>query len=282
VNYAGGRALILALFVVSVAMTGGIVMTGSTAAADGDAVQFVVAQQNATDEDQNETTPHRNPDDYAEDGDLESVEGWLSDRLAAQLGDGAIQLSEGEYELASEYVGEEYRDRLGQYVDVAGQTEGESHEEQFEEAGEQQARLSEAVAEYRETKDEYEAAREAGNEDRARELGRELETLADEIESLGGSVRERYDEIEAGTGADLSEPDAAIENVTTEIRSEQAIVREQQFTETELSLTPDQETISFLEPLVATGELRTADGASIANEEVRLDVGNHTERVTTD
>lgn len=281
-NYAGGRALILALFVVSVAMTGGIVMTGSTAAADGDAVQFVVAQQNATDEDQNETTPHRNPDDYAEDGDLESVEGWLSDRLAAQLGDGAIQLSEGEYELASEYVGEEYRDRLGQYVDVAGQTEGESHEEQFEEAGEQQARLSEAVAEYRETKDEYEAAREAGNEDRARELGRELETLADEIESLGGSVRERYDEIEAGTGADLSEPDAAIENVTTEIRSEQAIVREQQFTETELSLTPDQETISFLEPLVATGELRTADGASIANEEVRLDVGNHTERVTTD
>jgi len=70
--------------------------------------------------------------------------------------------------------------------------------------------------------------------------------------------------------------------VTTEIRSEQAIVREQQFTETELSLTPDQETISFLEPLVATGELRTADGASIANEEVRLDVGNHTERVTTD
>jgi len=61
VNYAGGRALILALFVVSVAMTGGIVMTGSTAAADGDAVQFVVAQQNATDEDQNETTPIGTP-----------------------------------------------------------------------------------------------------------------------------------------------------------------------------------------------------------------------------
>jgi len=103
--------------------------------------------------------------------------------LAAQLGDGAIQLSEGEYELASEYVGEEYRDRLGQYVDVAGQTEGRVTRSKFEEAGEQQARLSEAVAEYRETKDEYEAAREAGNEDRARELGRELETLADEIES---------------------------------------------------------------------------------------------------
>jgi len=43
-------------------MTGGIVMTGSTAAADGDAVQFVVAQQNATDdEDQNETTPIGTP-----------------------------------------------------------------------------------------------------------------------------------------------------------------------------------------------------------------------------
>lgn len=281
-NNAGGRALILALFVVSVAITGGIVTTGSAVAVDDDAVQHVVAQQNATDEDRNETTPHRNPDDYSEDGDLAGVESVLMDQLTSQLSEGAIQLSEGEYELASEHVDEEYRDRLGQYVDVAGQTEGESHEEQFREIGEQQARLSEAVQEYREKKEQYEAAREVGDEERARELARELEMLADEIDSLGGSVRENYDAIEGTTGSDLSEPDTAVEEVTDDVQAEQEAVREQQFEGTELTLTPERETISFLEPLVATGELRTADGTPIANEEIRLDIGNHTERVTTD
>ncbi|ELY76572.1 hypothetical protein C488_08097 [Natrinema pellirubrum DSM 15624] len=244
--------------------------------------QHVAVQQNDSAEERNETTPHRNPDEYSEDGDLEGVERWLSNRLTSQLGESAIQLSEGEYELASDYVGEEYRNRLEQYVDVAGQTSGESNEETFEETGEQQARLTEAVQEYRDTKAEYEAARQAGNEERARELARELESLADEIESLGGSVREGYIDIEAETGTDLSESDAAIENVTDEIESEQAVVRAQEFTETDLSLTIEREEISFRDPLVATGELRTLDGSPIANEEIRLDIGNHTERVTTD
>ncbi|TMT87957.1 hypothetical protein E2L06_10785 [Haloterrigena sp. H1] len=251
-------------------------------AADGDAVYRVAVQQNGTDEEQNETTPHRNPDNYSEDGDLNSVEGWLADRLSTQLGESAIQLSEGEYELAKDYVGEDYRERLGQYVDVAGETDGESQEDEFEEAGEKQSRLSDTVQEYRETKDEYEAAREEGNEQRARERARELETLANEIESLGGSVRESYDKIENQTNADLSEADTAVENVTETIQTEQAVVREQSFEKTELTLTSERETISFLEPLVATGELRTADGTPIANEEIRLTIGNHTKWVTTD
>ncbi|ELZ08713.1 hypothetical protein C478_17546 [Natrinema thermotolerans DSM 11552] len=257
-------------------------MGAATAVSDGDMQQRVAVQQNDSAEERNETPSHQNPDEYSEDGDLEGVERWLSNRLSSQLGESAIQLSEGEYELASEYVGDEYRDRLEQYVDVAGQTDGESNEETFEETGEQQARLAEAVQEYRATKAEYDAARQDGNEERARELARELESLADEIESLGGSVREGYADIETETGTDLSEPDAAIENVTDEIESEQAVVRELEFEETVLSLTTERETISFRDPLVATGELRTLDGSPIANEEVRLDIGNHTERVTTD
>ncbi|MDS0475726.1 DUF4129 domain-containing protein [Natrinema sp. 1APR25-10V2] len=259
----------------------GLAASSATVAADGDAVQRIAAQQNAT-ENRSEIPAHRNPDDYAENGDLAAVEGWLTERLTSQLGEGAIQLSEGEYDLASEYVGEEYRERLGQYVDVAGETEGEGLADEFERAGEKQARLSEAVQEYRQTKAQYETARENGNEDRARELARKLESLATEIESLGGEVREHYNEIESATGGNLSESDAAVENVTTDIRSEQAVVRAQEFVETELTLTADREGISFLEPLVATGELRTADGAPIANEEIRLTIGARTERVTTD
>ncbi|MFB1066371.1 hypothetical protein [Natrinema sp. H-ect4] len=281
-NNASGRVLVLVFLVISMAATGGAVFTGVSTATDGETAQRIAVQEERTDGEQNETTRHRNPNDYSENGDLESVEGWLSDRLTAQLSEGAVQLSEGQYELADEYVSEEYRERLGQYVDVAGQTEGESLEEEFEETGEQQSRLSEVVEEYRETKSEYEAAREAGNEERARELARELEALATEIESLGGSVRNSYAELEEGTGANLSEADAAVEAVTTEIEAEQADVREQEFEETTLRLTADRDTISFREPLLATGELRTADGAPIANQEIRLDIGNHTERVTTD
>ncbi|WP_340681252.1 hypothetical protein [Natrinema gelatinilyticum] len=274
-NTVGSLSPVFAFLIIVTAVTSGIGMANPASAADDDAVYRVAVQQN-------ETTPHRNPNKYSEDGDLEGVERWLADYLSTQLSEGAIQLSEGEYELASDYVGEEYRERLGQYVDVAGQTDGESQEDEFKEAGEKQSQLSETVQEYWETKDEYEAAREAGNEERARELARELETLANETESLGGSVRTSYDEIEDQTNADLSEADTAIEDVTETIQTEQEVVREQLFKETELTLTPERETISFLEPLVAAGELRTADGTPIANERIKLAVGNHTEWVTTD
>lgn len=275
VNTVGSLSPVFAFLIIVTAVTSGIGMANPASAADDDAVYRVAVQQN-------ETTPHRNPNKYSEDGDLEGVERWLADYLSTQLSEGAIQLSEGEYELASDYVGEEYRERLGQYVDVAGQTDGESQEDEFKEAGEKQSQLSETVQEYWETKDEYEAARETGNEERARELARELETLANETESLGGSVRTSYDEIEDQTNADLSEADTAIEDVTESIQTEQEVVREQLFEETELTLTPERETISFLEPLVAAGELRTADGTPIANERIKLAVGNHTEWVTTD
>ncbi len=281
-NPVGSRSFAVALLITVLAVTSGMVMANPASAADSDTGHRVTVQQNNTDEKRNETTPHRNPDTYSEDGDLNSVEGWLADRLSTQLGDGAIHLSEGEYELAKDSVGEDYHERLGQYVDVAGETDGEGYEDEFEEAGEKQSQLSETVQEYRETKNEYEAAREAGNEERARERARELETLANEVESLGGSVRESYDKIENRTNADLAEANTAVKNLTETIQTEQTAVREQSFVETELTLTPERETISFHDPLVAAGELRTANGTPIANKEIRLGVGTHTERVTTD
>ncbi|WP_255681355.1 hypothetical protein [Natrinema sp. SYSU A 869] len=281
-NNVSGHAVVLTFLVLLLGATAGAGLTGVAVAKDGDAVQRVAVQQTDSEEDQNETSPHRNPDNYSENGDLEGVEGWLTDRMSSQLGEGAIQLSEGEYELAKGYIDEEYQNRLEQYVDVAGETEGNNLADEFENASEKQSQLTDAVQEYRETKAEYEAAREAGDEGRARELARELETLANEINSLGGSVRESYDSVEAGTGADLSEPNAAIEGVTEDIRSEQMTVREQEFVETDLTVTPERETISFVEPLVATGELRTSDGDPIADTEIRLDINNHTKRVSTD
>jgi hypothetical protein len=282
VTTAVGRVLVVALLVVSMIVTGGIVLTGSTIADDGDADQRLALQQADVNEESNETPSHRNPDEYSEDGDLGGVQSQLASQLGSQLGQGAIQLSEGEYDAASEYVDDEYREQLGQYVEVSGETENEGIGNEFETAGQTQANLSESVREYQETKDEYDTAYEAGEDERARELARELEALAEEIDALGGSLRESYERIEAETGTDLSESIVAVETVTEDVRTQQETVRDQQFEETSLTLSPEREAISFTEPLVSTGELRDANGTAIADREITLAVGNHTQRVRTD
>ncbi|SEV83843.1 hypothetical protein [Natrinema salifodinae] len=275
------RALVRVVLVAAV--LGGAVAPAATAATAPPAdttVERVALQDTGSPDaaaDGNETARHRNPDTYAEDGDVEAVEAWLTDRMAAQLRDGAIDLQEGDYDRAAESIDEEYHDRLLQYAEISDDDAAE-----FEEAGDRQEALTAAVREYWETKSEYEAAREAGDDERARELARDLERTAEEIEESSGSIRGTYDEIEAETDANLSESDAAIENVTEEVRAEQTVVREQEFEPTVLTLAPERSDISFREPLVAAGELRTADGEPIANEEIALEIGNHTERVATD
>ncbi|WP_455449631.1 hypothetical protein [Natrinema thermotolerans] len=272
-NIAGNRAVVVALLLVAMAITGGIVLTGGNGAGGA----------SSSDGDRAGTPSHRDPDAYSEEGDLSSVQRQLAGQLSSQLGQGAISLSEGEREAASQFVDEEYREQLRQYVDVADETgEGADLEREFERAGETQANLSAAVTAYRETKPEYEAAYEDGDEERARERARELEALYRDIDDLGDDAIARYETIENRTDTDMSASIEAVENVSAEIRAEQATVRDQQFEETSLRLTPERETISFREPLVATGELRTTDGDPIANRSIRLDVGNHTERVRTD
>ncbi|WP_255170528.1 Ig-like domain-containing protein [Natrononativus amylolyticus] len=280
-NTSGGRALVLVavLCLAALAAVGGVAGGPGAPADAGDAVG---AAGLALADDDNETPRHQNPDEYAEDGDVDGLESWLADRLSSQLSEGAIELNQGEYELARQYVDEEYRDRFGQYVDVAGETDGDGQEETFEEVRDEQEQLTNDVEEYRETRDEYEQARDEGDGDRARELARDLEELSQRIDDSSAAVREHYDDLEEATGIDFSEPDRAVEETNTDVQTDQETVRSEQFVETELILEPESETISFLEPLVAGGEVRTADGSTLANEELEFAVENETVRTETD
>ncbi|WP_306059811.1 hypothetical protein [Natronococcus wangiae] len=229
-------------------------------------------------ESENETVRHRNPDEYDAEGDDEQLESWLSDRLSAQLQEGTIALSEGEYDLAREHVGEEYYDRLGQYVEVVGETDSTNADEDeatdpseaYEEAAAEQERLADRVEEYHETKAEYETALEEGDDERARELARELEELYEEIDDAGGNVVTNYEVISNETEADLSEAAAAVNETRAEIADEQTVVRDEQFVETELHLETDDETASFSDPLVVQGEIQTADGSTVEDDEIQL------------
>ena len=234
------------------------------------------------DGDENETIRHRNPDQYETSGDLDRLEGWLEGRLQSQLENSAIELSEGEAELARELLDEEYRERLGQYAEVTGETDGEGNPDTFEDARDEQERLVDAVDEYEQEKEAYESAREDGDDEQAREHARNLEDLWSEIDDVSRELDTNYDAMSEETDADLSAADAAVGEVHQSIETEQDDIRDEQFLETELTVESDESTISFLEPLTATGELQTADETAIADEEVRLEIGNATERVETD
>ncbi|NUB91473.1 DUF4129 domain-containing protein [Haloterrigena sp. SYSU A121-1] len=282
-----GRTLVLAFLLVCFPLSatgGGIAAASAGSVDDGSALAGVAAQQEAPDAGgddaaDNDTVRHRNPDEYDEGADQAELERWLSDRLSGQLEDGAIQLSEGEADLASQFVGEEYSDRLEQYVEVTGDAE---RAEAFDQAQNEQKRMTEAVSEYEETKEEYEAAREAGDEERARELARELESLAEEIGNSSQNVQDHYDSISNDSDIDLTDAAEEIEDVNEEVQTEQAAIREESFVETELSIEATSEYISFTDPLVASGTVETENGTPIANREIRLKVGNQEIRTETD
>ncbi len=237
--------------------------------------------QAADDADDNAPPRHRNPREYDADGDLEALEGRLLTRLVDDLEAGALSLEDGDYQRAARSVDESYAASLDRYAEIAAATAGETDAALFELAGESQGRIVEAVRRYNETKAEYERARAAGDEGRARSLARELETLATSINESSRELRATYDDLEAATDGNLSTADAAIEAVTEEIRAEQATIRETEFVATTLTVDASRETISFSEPLTATGRLQTATGRPVGSETIRLAVGNGSVRTET-
>lgn len=251
---------------------------GAAAVDDGAIESSTVAVAQAD----NETDRHRNPETYREAGDQEGLADALEHQLRRRLGSSTIEVSQGEYDLASEYVDDSFEEQLSNYVEVAGDTGREETAETFESARETQETLTDARRQYAETYEDYQAAREAGDEARARELARELEALAGEINASSASLADHYGAIEADTGADMSEPIDAAASVDEEVAATQADVRAQTFEETRLSVDAEAESISFSDPLLATGTLETDDGEPVGGETIRLDVGNRTTTVATD
>lgn len=234
---------------------------------------------------ENNTTRHVHPDEADDEGDLDALEGFLSDGLGEQLDESAVQINEAEYELAREVLGEEYDDDLGRYVEVADELGDEEHEragEAFGEAQETQQEYAETRQEFEETYEEYRAAKEAGDEERARELARELDALAQELEELEVDLQELYDEIEEATGVDLSDAREAIDETQRGVSETQRDVQAEEFVETELSLAVDSPDVSFLEPMRASGALVDEDGEPLGDQQVQFQIGDQGVGIQTD
>jgi hypothetical protein len=233
----------------------------------------------------NNSTQHENPDATGEDGNLDAITGWLIGQMAEDLLGSTLQLSQSEYELAREYVGDDYNDKLAKFVDVAGETEGTEDDETgetLEETQDNQQEFTSTVQEYRTTLEEYREAQRNGNTTRARTLARELDSYARTVTGTGVALQDNYDTIENRSGRDLSEASRVITSITENITAQQAEIRSNLFVETDLQVEPLDREISFRSPLELDGTLRTANGTPLSDREITLRIGNRTVTTRTD
>ncbi|NHN46428.1 hypothetical protein G9464_02275 [Halostella sp. JP-L12] len=274
------------MFICVAAGPGTVVATADQPVHDTTATDTPVSfAESATVTGENNSTQHENPDRTAEDGDTDGIERWLTNRLGDRLADSTIQLSQGEYDIAREYVGDNYSDRLGQLVDVEGETSNNGENDPsstFDRAQRNQNEYISSVQEYRETHERYERAKQNGNESGARQLARQLDELSEDVNTTSSALLRDYENISNTSDSDLREEGQIIENVTINVTATQREIRSEEFLATDLTVSVRSTTVSFLEPLVATGRVTTANGTTLTGETVELRFGNRTQQVTTD
>lgn len=229
--------------------------------------------------DDNETIPHEDPATAAESGDDDEVAAYLAGQLNEMLGGSSQSISEGQYEAAREQLGDDYDDTLAQYVDVAGDTDQADTADSYTQARDRTREVTELREEYEDTFDAYEQAVADGDEERARELARELVTLAEDLEEISADLDELFDEIEATTGADLSETRDTVRSVSDETSSSAANVSTAELTPTELTVSANATVSSFNDPVRITGTVHTDEGDLLSEDTVRISVGKQTHTV---
>ncbi|WP_340099011.1 DUF4129 domain-containing protein [Salinibaculum salinum] len=233
----------------------------------------------------NETIQHEDPDSANEDGDTDSVRGWLENNLDSRLSESAIQIDQGEYEQGRELLGDSYDDTLGKYVEVAGETDGggdDETSEQFQQAKENQRELASDTEEYRETVREYREARQNGNETRARRLARDANRLATSINQTITGLNRTYGTVSNQTGVDVTDTVQVLEDIERNVTTQQADINEDLFEETNLTVSVRESSVSFVNPARVTGQITLENGTALAQRTVTLQIGGRTVLAQTD
>lgn len=234
---------------------------------------------------ENNTTQHEDPDAVDSEGDTDEMKGWLAKEMISSLRGSTLQLSQDEYQLARQYLGDDYNSDLDKYVDVAGDTAGSEDDETadtFRETQETQDEYVSAVQQYRQTREEYQEAKANGNQTRARRLARNLTQTADRVETLGGNLSSDYLVLENRTGAELDEEREIIQNTTQNITEQQREITAVEFVATRLEVSTAREQVSFTNPLQITGVVRTANGSVVSNESATIVFAGRTYSVRLD
>jgi len=218
------------------------------------------------------TVPQQeNPNQVGEDGNTAALENWLRTRLGEGLEESSFQISQGQYEEAQEVLGGEYEDTLSKYIEVAGGTPDESDDglaRQLNETAQAQAEYAQTLSTYRATYEEYQTARENGNEERARQLARQLRDLSTDVKQLNGSLTTGYENISESTGVAFQNETAAATNTTQNVTEQTTSVVRTVFTPTTITAAAEPNG-SFSSAIQITGHV-TSTGTAPLNGSVRL------------
>lgn len=225
---------------------------------------------------------HVNPSEAGSTGDLGALESYLQRQLAGRLARSQMQISQGRYQRGKSLVGDEYRDLLAKYVDVEGETAGGDESNDFRKTARDQREFADDVQSYRETYDEYQEAERNGNEQRARDLARDLERRSRNVQQTGGNLSTSYRRLGNATGQNFTDTRDSVNATVANVTAQQEQVRDAEFTRTNLTVTADSEAVSFYLPLELEGRIETENGTALAEREVTIQVGTRRFQVDTD
>lgn len=224
-------------------------------------------------EETNESIRHRHVDDVDESGSEESLEDWLSEQVTDSVTRSAELLQEGEHEQAEALLDEEFDRYLEQYREVSGE---EAEVRDLARVAGDQRELVNLIEQYEQTYEEYQEAREAGDDDRARELARELESIEHEIDEHTVQTLESQQTVSETTDRDFGEESETIVDVRNDISERQESVRDTEFERTTIDATVNSPDASFRDPLVIEGQVSTEAGTAPSNGTVQVQIQNRT------
>ncbi|GAA0729713.1 hypothetical protein J2744_003068 [Halorubrum trapanicum] len=230
----------------------------------------------------NATAPHENPDEVREEGDDRRVSAYLASRLGERLTESALAINAREYERGRAPLDEEYGDLLDRYAAVARDLDEETLAERFNLTREQQRSVIETIEELEATRAEYEAAVEAGDNERRRELARELLAGAEELNQTADELDRQYAALGNETGIDFEEAQQAIEDAQLQVGEAAVVIEQQEFTATRLAAETNRTDVSVSEPATVSGRLTTANGTPVANGSIRIRAGADSVTTRTD
>lgn len=273
----GYQRLLVAAIVLAASVVGGVSATTSGTNMTGTGPNATASEASG-----NVTTPHNNPDEIRKAGDDQRVANYLATRLGGRLTESALAINAGEYERGRAPLDEEYGDLLSQYAAVASDLDEEALAERFNLTREQQRSVIETIEELEATRSEYEAAVAAGDEERRRELARELLAGAAELNQTAAELDQQYTALENNTEIDFETAQQAIEDAQARVGQAAVVIEEREFTATRLTAETNRTTVSVSKPATVSGRLTTANGTPVANGLIRLRMGADSVTTRTD
>jgi hypothetical protein len=210
---------------------------------------------------------HEHPDDASEEGDLASLERWLSNEMSQRHVNCSEGLSVGNFD-ACEDLDEEYKSLLSQYVSVERDLEGETTTaDRLNETRAAQREYARLLNEFNATYQEYQDAREAGETARARELARELQRLAVRIDELGGDLGGQFRELDGEIAGNLSSASTSINESRNDTQAAVAEIEQETFEPTTITAVAEPRA-SFASPGLVTGLVTTENETRVAGGQV--------------